>query len=562
MEVANMSRVRFLLLAALAFALTGCSVARVEPIRKDVLDVDAEARKRLREMQRPAPPPAPISSDRERGIWLPVRKASEVQSAEQPEAAKRPLVVNREFRTLFEVAERVTALTGVPVVVAPDAASATAGPPPAVAGAQSAQQTLPVVPGIAGAPTPGIGAQAPQPPLALLTYSGPLAGFLDLVGARFGVSWEWHGSGVRFFRYVTRTFHLAALPGDLTLQSTISNQNGSAAGGTGTTGAGSTTGTAATSSSQQTGVAFTGMSIWRAVEDSIRSMLSSAGRVTVTAATGTVTVTDTPQIVAQVERFIDEQNGALRKQVVVNVRVLTVDLTNADEYGINWDIVYQTLSQNLGWSFASAFPVDASATTLTLRILGTAGSATGSHTSRRWGGSEAMISALSTQGHVAQVTSGSVTTLNNQAAPFQIGRQQSYLAASTTTVAQGVGATTTLQPGLITTGFSMVVVPRILTGGKLMLQYTINLSSLIRISTASSNGSSIQTPEIDTRDFMQRVLLNSGDTLVLTGFEQTTLNALTQGIGDADNVALGGGVRGNRGRAVLVILVQPTILDT
>lgn len=540
-----------------AGVLAGCSTAMVEPIRKDVDAVKTQASKHLAQMQQQPYAQAKLGvAERDSGIWLPVRKVRDIEATPAGnEAGKRQISVNREFRTVQDVAERITLLTGIPVIVSPDAIAVLAG---GVAGQSGAagqgQQLQPMVPAIAGAPMPPSNMTGFGGGTVPLSYSGPLYGFLDVAAARFGISWEWQADRIRFFKYVTKTFNLAALPGDMNLQSTISNRSGGSNGG-------SASGSSATSSTQQTGVSFSGLSIWRAIDDSIKGMLSKEGKVTVTAATGTVTVTDTPQIVAQVERFLDQQNAALSRQVFVDVRVLSVDLNNTHEYGVNWNLVFNALSGNFGWTFKNAVTTDPGASALSLKILSTAGATTNSNI-KALAGSEAIISALSAQGDVSEVTTGSVTTLNNQASPLQVGRQKSFLASSTTTITQGVGATTALQPGLITTGFSMNVLPHILDKGRMMLQYTINLSSLIGITTATSGGSSIQTPEIDTRDLLQRVIINSGDTLVLTGFEQTSLSAKTQGMGSAENVALGGGVNGKRSRTVLIILIKPVIMES
>lgn len=559
------------IVVAVATSLMGCSTAMVEPIRKEVSKQEADATHLAAQAQRgvlsvQAQPKTAV--EHVDGIWLPVRKVADMEAqVSAKDAAKRRISVNRDFRTIQDVAERVTLLTGIPVIVSPDATipvtpqlTAFGGPgaPGPMPGMPIAQPGLPPLPQAGVGVQPMGGANSPYGMYGssfgnvLLSYDGTLSGFLDVAAARFGVAWEWTGDSVRIFRYTTKTFRIVALPGDTALQSTISNQTGgsSSSGGSGSTSA----------SNNQTGVSFSGLSVWNAISESIKGMLSTAGKVTVTAATGTVTVTDTPQIVAQVEKFIDGQNASLGKQVVVNVRVLSVDLNNSDEYGINWDMVYNAMSGNFGWSFSNAFTTAPGATNLALKILGTAGTATNANI-KSWQGSQAIIAALSTQGHVSQITSASLTTLNNQPAPLQVGRQTSYLAASTTTVTQGAGSTTTLQPGLITTGFSMSLVPHMLDKGRLMLQYAIDISSLLTLSSVTSGGSTIQTPDIDTRNFLQRVMLNSGDTLVMTGFEQNTLNATTQGMGDANNTALGGGVRGTKARSVLVILIQPVVAD-
>ncbi|MDO9550824.1 MAG: hypothetical protein Q7J03_07605, partial [Methanoregula sp.] len=160
----------------------------------------------------------------------------------------------------------------------------------------------------------------------------------------------------------------------------------------------------------------------------------------------------------------------------------------------------------------------------------------------------------------SQVTSASVTTLNNQVAPVQVGRQTSYLASSTTTVSEGL-STTALQPGVVTTGFSMNLVPHLLDSNNLLLQYAMDISSLLGITSVTSGGSTIQVPEIETRNFLQRVRLNSGDTLVVTGFEQGNMSSNTQGPGNAENTLLGGGLKGARQKSILVVLIQPVIAE-
>jgi type IVB pilus formation R64 PilN family outer membrane protein len=151
-------------------------------------------------------------------------------------------------------------------------------------------------------------------------------------------------------------------------------------------------------------------------------------------------------------------------------------------------------------------------------------------------------------------------TINNQPAPIQVGRQTTYLASSTTTIGTGgAGNTVSLSPGVITTGFSMNVLPHILDNGKMMLQYSGDISALTKITTVTSGDTSIQTPEIDTRNFMQRVIMNTGETLVVTGFEQFTLDGNTQGPGNAEAIALGGGVKTKKGKSQLVVLIQPML---
>jgi type IVB pilus formation R64 PilN family outer membrane protein len=169
-----------------------------------------------------------------------------------------------------------------------------------------------------------------------------------------------------------------------------------------------------------------------------------------------------------------------------------------------------------------------------------------------------MISALSTQGRVSELTSATLVTLNNQAAPVNVGRRVSYLAASATTQTPNVGSTTSLTPGTVQTGFSMTLVPHILGAKEMLLQYSLDLSTLLELKSITSGTSTIQTPDVSTSNFIQRVRIQTGETLVVAGFDQDNLLAVADGVGSAQN-SLMGQRKGMVKRTMLVILIQPNL---
>lgn len=490
--------------------------------------------------------------------WIPLRK---IEKSERDIAnAKADTVqieINQRFNSLNDVAGAVSSLTGLPVFVGSDirsqAASSTA---PAAA--------LPVgapFPGIPGGPLPtsfpsplGTSSSLPTGPITVgspfaANYSGSLTGFMNMVSAYYGVFWKTEASGLRFFLMDSKTYRIAALPGDTRLSSSVESSSNSTGGGAGGAGGSTQSGTSANS----TGVGFSGLSVWSALEASIKQMLGSSGKVVASPATGTITVTDTPSVLSRVTEYVNEQNRSLNRQVSVNVRVLSVELNEGDNYGINWDAVYANLASAANpYSLAlkTAFPVATGAGNLIISAPATSAS--------RWAGSSAMISALSTQGRVSELTSATLVTLNNQAAPVNVGRRVSYLASSATTQTPNVGSTTSLTPGTVQTGFSMTLVPHIIDGKEMLLQYSLDLSSLLRLKSITSGTSTIETPDISTSNFIQRVRIQSGETLVVAGFDQDNLSAVADGIGSPQNTLLGQR-NGTTKRTMLVVLIQPNL---
>lgn len=498
------------------------------------------------------------------GDYYPVTKIeNSVGTSREEPWAKRRVSVNRRFMTIAEASSYVTGLTGLPVIVDPKLAKS------ASASFNGMGMTGMTGMGMTGVGTTGlppypsgtgnVNNQALMMQSAMatqqqITYDGDVAGLMDLLSAKYNAYWEKTDKGIHVYRTKPMTFRIVALPGDTEMSSKIATQSTSG----GSSSSGSATGSSGSSGSQSnnasqlaTGFGFSSLSVWKSIEDGVKTMLSEDGRVVVTPATGTITVDDNPNVLSRVAEYVKAQNESLSKQVVVNVKVLSVDLTNNDGYGINWNAVYQNLNRNFGLSLAGTLGTLTSAPSLTLNTVGNS----------MYAGTSAMVNALSTQGKVSEVTSASIITLNNQPAPIQVAREVSYLASSTTSIGVGgAGNTTTLNPATVTTGFSMNVLPHILDTKKVLMQYSTDISTLNAMNTISSNGSTMQNPDVDRRDFQQRVTMNSGEMLIMTGFEQFSLSSNLKGVGKADNALLGGSVNGNRHKTVLVVLIQPVIL--
>jgi type IVB pilus formation R64 PilN family outer membrane protein len=480
-------------------------------------------------------------------------------------------VFDKTVASLPELAERISVLTGLPVKVMPDALEVTEPMRGGTAAGVGATTPLPsgyAVPlppggvgGVPPAPSNGAarafaGAPAARSAGVRIYYTnGNLRGLLDTAAARFGVSWKYVDGTIRFFHTESRTFQINTLPGDSTFNASVtsgatSNPGSGGGGGGGGAGAGAGAGGATangvTANNIQNTAVMSRLSVYGGIESVIKAMLSSYGKVVTSPATGSITVVDTPDTLDRVAAYVDNENKTLERQVVINVTVLSVSLNDSDDYGINWNLVYNALREQYGLSSAVPIPVDANRF-----FAGVVGDS-------RFAGSSAIIHALSKQGKVRRQTTASVITLNNQVVPLQVAKQTSYLQSTQTAVVPQVGTTTTLIPGTVTSGFNMSILPHVLSNGTVLLQFSTDISALNAIREVQSGSSKIETPEIDTRNFLQRVAMKSNETLIISGFEQTDDNLDRQGAGSARNVALGGGLKAASAKESIVILITPT----
>jgi len=503
-------------------------------------------------------PKAQGAVSHESGIWLGKDVVKLGQQPVLPKIFYENAVFDKTVASLADLAERISVLTGLPVKVTPDALEVTEPMRGGMAGGAGATALLP--PGHAVSLPPGGVPPAPSNGVArafagvrIYYTSGNLRGLLDTAAARFGVSWKYVDGTIRFFNTESRTFQINTLPGDSTFNASVTSgatstpgSGGGGGGGGAGAGAGGGAANGVTANNIQNTAVMSRLSVYGGIESVIKAMLSSYGKVVTSPATGSITVVDTPDILDRVAAYIDNENKTLERQVVINVTVLSVSLNDSDDYGINWDLVYKTLSEQYGLASAVPIPVDANRF-----FAGVVGNS-------RFAGSSAIIHALSKQGKVRRQTTASVITLNNQVVPLQVAKQTSYLQSTQTAVVPQVGTTTTLIPGTVTSGFNMSILPHVLANGTVLLQFSTDISALNAIREVQSGSSKIETPEIDTRNFLQRVAMKSNETLIISGFEQTDDNLDRQGAGSARNVAFGGGIKAASAKESIVILITPT----
>lgn len=467
---------------------------------------------------------------------------------------------------ISEIGSRITKMTGVPVTIDQDVlgsrgsrsagtstASAPASPPLALpsgplpsdpSSPPSSLPPLPVSAELSSAPSETV--------LPDLVYKGNLNGLLDEVTGRLNLSWRWTGNRIEIYRYETKMFRLNALAGKMSSNSnlniTSSTSSGSGSGG----GTGGSSGDSGNKGSSGSDISMSSeMEIWKEVEDNLKEMLSSDGKLTVAPSAGIISVRDTPSVLRQVEAQVGEFNRIYAKQVMLHVEVYAVERQKGDDYSINWNALWSRASNALGFSFTSAGGSGAGpAFTIDVNDPNSA-----------WNGSNVVGRALSTLGNTTLLTSGTVISLNGQTVPLNVSREQAYVQSASTNL-QGSDsnlATTTLTPGVATEGFSMNFTPRILDNNQVLVRYSIDLSVIEDIQTFTGGSTTIQLPRRSVRNFLQNVSVPSGNSLVLTGFQQTQGTRGGEGPFGSGSWFLGGSKTADSTSRTIVIVVTPFV---
>lgn len=582
------------ILGLLFATLVGCS--HIESQQK--VDAAVVAGNETVSANRPMPdtPTRPAAAVRSKGVWLGVQVSELMPDAALPAAFNTKVTMIFPGRVnITTVAERITNVTGVPVRVKPDVFLPASLLQPKGAGmAGQMQAALPAQGGVAGMLPGAVGAGGlpALPPAGAaagtlgslaatrtmsdfaqemeVNYTGKLSSFLDMLSAKFGVNWIYRDGAIQMYRLVTKTLVLKENPGERSSQTDIGKTGGvttgaSAASGSASSGASSGTFNAAMSVRTQAGY-----SAWKNIKDAIDTVMTQVGRVSISESTGTIVITDTKEVVERVTALVNHENAILTKQVAVRVDVVRVMMSDKDEFGIDWSLVYSKLS-NLTpqWTVKTASPA-----TLTSASVGTVGisivapvSSDSSLTSRT-SGSDALFRALGTVTRNVDRTSNTVVAKNRQPVPLAITNQLTYLAQTTpgTATAGAAGAAIPgLVPGVVTTGYLLNLLPTVLDNDAVMLQFSLDLSRLDRLDAATTGSGAtlqqIQTPAVSGSQFQQQIGLRAGETLVISSFESNKGSYDRQTLGRNSPVGLGGSFTGGTGREAVVIMLTPMILQ-
>ncbi|ECL1311966.1 PilN family type IVB pilus formation outer membrane protein [Salmonella enterica] len=545
-----------IIVTALSVALAGCSemdnMSRTIRADADIAQQHLDSQKRHQEPL--------VWTDKQ---WVNLKPIAQATSS--PQKAGLPAcnitVGSRDGLALSEISGLITRICGVRVILSPEVMAAghgvgSAGVTRRISGPLPVPDDSGRIPldqlGVAGG-----GQQTALAPATLngLRWQGPLGGLLDNITARTGLSWRTDHGAVVFYLTETRTFQFAFLNTRVNSNASVSSGSTSSMGTSGGSGGGDNSVSGDSSSSQKT-TTLQDRDAYEDIRKTMETILTpEKGRYWLSESTGVLTVTDTPQVLETVSHYVDEQNREMNRQVQLSVKVLSVSNTRNEQFGIDWGLVYKSLQQ-VGATLNNAGGDIAGATSTGVSILDTA---TGS--AARFSGSSLLIKALSEQGDISVVTSQDSTVTNLTPVPIQMADQTVYVAGSATTTTTDVGATTTLTPGMITTGFNMTLLPLIRQAGDVQLQVNFNLSDppTIRSFTSKDGNSYIEMPYTKLRSLSQKVNLRAGQSLVLTGFSQDNTSVRKSGTFTPGNFLFGGGRKGEHGRSTLVIIITPLL---
>lgn len=408
--------------------------------------------------------------------------------------------------------------------------------------------------------------------MVTLHYSGTVKGALAELSAKSNYFYDYDiaKNTITWSALQTKIFDISFIPG-VSKYSVGPSGGVSIAGSSSSSSSGSSSGSSSssagidiTATGEYSNIGNDNLSVWDDMKNTVTTLLSPQGKLSVSQATTTITVRDHPSNISDVSHYLAKMNKILSKQVHFDVQVLDVQLNKQFQYGIDWNDIAYKFSHNGGQiAFNGSFATTSGA------VLTAPPQSAGTYTpGGKWSGN-IVIKALEEQGKVTVVTQPSLTTLNDQVAQIAIQTQQSYLASQTTTLTGGNDSLSqeSLTPGTVTYGFQMYLLPKI-QDDKVYLQISSVLSDLISLTVVTQTGqtstdensttNAIQVPNLAQKNFNQRSVLRNGQTLVLAGFRNLKSNNQKDTVAGLTPL---GGLAAQSNNEELVVLITPTILN-
>lgn len=235
-----------------------------------------------------------------------------------------------------------------------------------------------------------------------------------------------------------------------------------------------------------------GIDPWADLEKELQSLKSPEGKISINRSAGIIVVTDYPEVLKKVERYLRAVEESVHRQVVIQAEIIEVILSRDRQAGLDWSV--------LGRLFRATQNLRAGSTMFQIGLLTDKFSL--------------LLDALSRQGQVNILSKPRISVLNNQRAIIRVGTEDVYWRVTVEIEPTTGRRTETTTPQTITVGFVLEVTPQISEDGTVIMH--------IHPSVTEKTGESVsrlgdRMPIIEAREVDTMVRVKSGQTLVLGG---------------------------------------------
>lgn len=280
-------------------------------------------------------------------------------------------------------------------------------------------------------------------------------------------------------------------------------------------------------------------------------------KVVVTPQAGIVVVRAESADLEIVRDYLRRTELIMRRQVVLEAKILEVRLSDSYQSGIDWTAVGSPGSNNdIAFGISGSSPASTTGGIFSLAF--------------DTGDFAGVIQLLETQGNVQVLSSPRISTLNNQQAVIKVGSDEFFVTEISNTTTTSTGTTTSnpeIQLTPFFSGIALDVTPQINEDDEIILHVHPSISEVtdqIKVITLGDTQVELPLALSTIRETDSIVFARSGEVIILGGLMQDISTADNSGMpGLADIPLLGHLFSQERDQSVkseLVILLKPMIM--
>lgn len=428
---------------------------------------------------------------------------------------------------LPEIADRITAVTRIPVRVHPEALL-------------PHDAFMPRLSTAAGAGVPAV-RSAPKR-VYLSGTAEPLARILDRISAGLGVVWSYRDERIEFYRTQTRVFSIKALTLDAEAEASLGQNKGSTTDG-------------GFSSLSRTRLRSNDDSLFDVIRARIEPFLTRSGVVVAQpGASGTIVVTDTPDVLDQIAAYIHLENKVLTRRIRLVFEEITLATRDSAQAGMDWNLIFSSARIAAMASMGGSTAVEAGIASLGL-VQGP------------FSGSEAIVAALSEAGTVVRRSSVPVLTLNRRPVTHAVRTTFSYIdRVDTTALSDGLGIalpSVSVSQKEETVGSLLTLLPDAQDDGRILLSIAYDNTIAQPVKTIRfgdrDNPLQLQQVTIDGNGTVQQVVLQPGQPMLISGFDRSHEEADSRRLNPGLPMLFGGSDRTASEQLITVIIVTAQV---
>ncbi len=261
---------------------------------------------------------------------------------------------------------------------------------------------------------------------------------------------------------------------------------------------------------------------WESMEKSLKTLLSKQGDFVINRMAGTIMVTATKKDLERVSNYISNIKKILNRQVLVEARIVEVQLSESLKYGIDWTYIFEGSQGEAVTLSTETFTgvVSSSSPAFKVNVAG-------------YNDMTLILKALQEQGEVKTLSNPRVSIMNGQATMLSVGRNTTFISSvETTTTQEGSSTTTTftVDTNSVLSGVMFGLVPYINSDREITMAITPIVTNLVQLDTktvgASGNTVEIKLPTVDLREMSTTVKVLDGQIIIIGGLidKKETLN--------------------------------------